>query len=122
MDLTDNIQLIIDAIRTSSVVEVQGDKIRRQNDWEKWIMPSPVQFPNVTSPEVLNQDMLAEQMHNIALETTIYDGAGGPVVLPDNSEHTPAFGDLSTPLQLSTSEITGQVDIHGSDFSTSRRN
>jgi len=83
-------------------------------------MPPPVQFPNVTSPEVINHDMLAEQMHNIALETTIYDGAGGPV-LPDNSEHTPAFGDLST-LQLSTSEITGQVDIHGSDYSTSRRN
>ncbi|CAI8591808.1 unnamed protein product [Vicia faba] len=29
--LTDNIQLIMDAVRTSPVVEVQGDKIRRNN-------------------------------------------------------------------------------------------
>ncbi|XP_023754172.1 la-related protein 1C [Lactuca sativa] len=37
--LTDNIQLILDAMRTSTVVEVQGEKIRRRNDWMKWMMP-----------------------------------------------------------------------------------
>ncbi|MCI04448.1 ATP synthase A subunit, partial [Trifolium medium] len=100
-----------------------GDRIRRQNDWEKWILPPPVQFTNVqTHHGVLNHDVLAEQVHNIALEKTIYDGAGGPVVVPDNAEHKPAFGDLSTPLHLSTSESTGQVGLHGSDHSISMRN
>ncbi|KAL5754390.1 hypothetical protein ACOSP7_022610 [Xanthoceras sorbifolium] len=37
--LTDSIQLILDALRSSTVVEVQGDKIRRRNDWMRWIMP-----------------------------------------------------------------------------------
>ncbi|KAK1586574.1 hypothetical protein Q3G72_003890 [Acer saccharum] len=37
--LTDNIQLILDALRSSTVVEVQGDKIRRRNDWMRWLMP-----------------------------------------------------------------------------------
>ncbi|XP_031253508.1 la-related protein 1C-like isoform X2 [Pistacia vera] len=37
--LTDNIQLILDALRSSTVVEVQGDKIRKRNDWMRWIIP-----------------------------------------------------------------------------------
>lgn len=101
LHLTDNIQIILDAVRTSSAVEVQGDKIRRRNDWMRWIMPSPIQFSNATP------DMLAEQVHNIALEPSNYDGA---------------FGDLSSPLQLSNREGTGQVGIQGSDHSISARN
>nr|KAJ0218896.1 hypothetical protein LSAT_V11C300108240 [Lactuca sativa] len=30
---TDNIQLILDAMQSSKVVEVQGEQIRRRNDW-----------------------------------------------------------------------------------------
>ncbi|TXG62235.1 hypothetical protein EZV62_013598 [Acer yangbiense] len=36
--LTSNIRLILDALRGSMVVEVRGDKIRRRNDWIKWII------------------------------------------------------------------------------------
>ncbi|KAL2348642.1 hypothetical protein Fmac_002642 [Flemingia macrophylla] len=118
MHLTDNIQIILDAVRTSSVVEVQGDKIRRRNDWMRWIM-TPVQFSNATTLGVFNPDMLAEQVNNIALETSNYDGAGGLNALPDTSPHRSAFEDLSGPLQLSTSEGTGQVGIQGSDHSIS---
>ncbi|KAG5145064.1 hypothetical protein JHK84_030607 [Glycine max] len=107
MHLTDNIQVILDAIRTSSVVEVQGDKIRRRNDWRRWIMHPPVQFSNATTIGVLNPDMLAEQVHNIALETSDYDGAGGPDVLPDTSRHRSTFRDL----QLSTSEGPGPGQV-----------
>ncbi|XP_061367725.1 la-related protein 1C [Gastrolobium bilobum] len=124
MHLTDNIQLIIDAVRTSSVVELQGDKIRRRNDWGKWVMP-PVQFSNVTGSQtlgVLNPDMLAEQVRHVKLVTTDYDGAGGLDVLSDDSQHRSAFGDLNNSLQLSTSEGTGQVGIQGSDHFISARN
>ncbi|CAK8540042.1 unnamed protein product [Lathyrus sativus] len=102
MLLTDNIQLIMDAVRTSSVVEVQGDKLRRKVDWKKWIIPPPVQFHNVETPGVLTYDVLSEEVHNISLETTIYAGAGG-LVLPDSIS-------------------TGQVGHHDSDNSISTRN
>ncbi|KAK4854357.1 hypothetical protein QYF36_022704 [Acer negundo] len=36
--LTSNIRLILDALQGSMVVEVKGDKIRRRNDWIRWIM------------------------------------------------------------------------------------
>ncbi|KAF7829545.1 la-related protein 1C-like [Senna tora] len=39
-NLTNNIQLILDSLRTSNVVEVQGDKLRRRNEWTKWLNSS----------------------------------------------------------------------------------
>ncbi|KAH6820780.1 hypothetical protein C2S53_018965 [Perilla frutescens var. hirtella] len=65
MLLTDNIQLILDAIKVSNVVEVQGDKVRRKNDWMKWIMT-----PVLTSPQSLNrsQNMLAAHLNNVTLD------------------------------------------------------
>ncbi|CAI9758007.1 unnamed protein product [Fraxinus pennsylvanica] len=38
--LTQNIQLILDSLRASTVVEVQGDKIRKRYEWKKWLLTS----------------------------------------------------------------------------------
>ncbi|KAJ0096420.1 hypothetical protein Patl1_29153 [Pistacia atlantica] len=62
--LTDNIQLILDALRSSTVVEVQGDKIRKRNDWMRWIIP-PGQFSSVPSGKS-SQDKLASNFRNTA--------------------------------------------------------
>ncbi|XP_061358984.1 la-related protein 1C-like [Gastrolobium bilobum] len=107
MHLTDNIQIVLDAVRTSSVVEVQGDKIRRRNDWNIWILP-PYQPHNVRSSQTVVQ--LAEQVQSIALETTNKDGAGG-LDVSQNSQ-----------LLFSTKEGTAQVGIQVSDNSISARN
>ncbi|KAE8707146.1 putative Basic-leucine zipper transcription factor family protein [Hibiscus syriacus] len=61
--LTDNIQLITDALQSSTVVEVQGDKVRKRNDWMRWIMPPSVQFPIISG-----QETLAARVQNISLE------------------------------------------------------
>ncbi|CAI8608990.1 unnamed protein product [Vicia faba] len=65
--LTDNIQIVFDAVRTSSVVEMQGGKIRRRHGWWKWITPS-TQSENVTSSEAVGE--LANRVQNIDLEKT----------------------------------------------------
>uniref|UniRef100_A0A9I9CSW4 HTH La-type RNA-binding domain-containing protein n=2 Tax=Cucumis melo TaxID=3656 RepID=A0A9I9CSW4_CUCME len=71
--LTDNIPVILDALRsTSTVVEVQGDKVRRRNDYSKWIMlPSTPTSNDVAplSPANSSQDLLAAGVQNITLET-----------------------------------------------------
>ncbi|KAF5765181.1 putative la-type HTH domain, winged helix-like DNA-binding domain superfamily [Helianthus annuus] len=41
--LTDNVQLILDVMQQSTVVEVQGNKMRRRDDWVRWLMPPGVQ-------------------------------------------------------------------------------
>ncbi|XVF15963.1 hypothetical protein REPUB_Repub09cG0201100 [Reevesia pubescens] len=61
--LTDNIQLILDALRSSTAVEVQGDKVRKRIDWMRWIMPPSVQFPTMSG-----QDMLVARVQNISLD------------------------------------------------------
>lgn len=69
--LTDNVQLILDAMRSSTVVEVQGDKIRRRTDWMKWIMPATAQYSNPSSPQAVgkspNHEGLVSQLHGLAL-------------------------------------------------------
>ncbi|KAK8673312.1 hypothetical protein V6N13_111658 [Hibiscus sabdariffa] len=79
--LTDNIQLIKDALQSSAVVEVQGDKVRKRIDWMRWIMPYSIQFHNMTG-----QDALAARVGNISMdqrtakqsEGTTVGAQGGP--------------------------------------------
>ncbi|KAJ4842470.1 hypothetical protein Tsubulata_001824 [Turnera subulata] len=42
--MTTDIQFILDALQSSSTVEVQGDKIRKRDEWSKWI-PASVEHP-----------------------------------------------------------------------------
>ncbi|KAH7292302.1 hypothetical protein KP509_29G061100 [Ceratopteris richardii] len=46
--LTPNPGLILDALRNSSVVEVQGDKLRKRDDWAKWLLPPSHYGPSPT--------------------------------------------------------------------------
>ncbi|XP_071702391.1 la-related protein 1C-like [Rutidosis leptorrhynchoides] len=59
--LTNDIQLILGVMQTSTLVEVQGDKLRRRNDWMRWLMP-PAQYSSVSSfeavPRSIDQDSL----------------------------------------------------------------
>ncbi|KAI3738477.1 hypothetical protein L2E82_28510 [Cichorium intybus] len=67
--LTDNVQLILDAMRTSTVVEVQGDNIRKRYEWMKWIMPTPDQYSNPSSPQAVgrspNDEGLVSQLQTL---------------------------------------------------------
>ncbi|XP_052625733.1 la-related protein 1C [Lactuca sativa] len=40
--LTDNVKLILDVMRASRCVEVRGEKMRKRNDWMRWIIPSSI--------------------------------------------------------------------------------
>lgn len=106
--LTDNIQLILDAMRSSTVVEVQGDKIRKRNDWMRWIMPPSVQFPNASNPQHMaksSHDMLAGRFQNISLE------------------RRSSSGDLSSQSHLPSGDGAGHFSVQmGADRSVSSRN
>ncbi|KAI9080488.1 hypothetical protein K1719_037602 [Acacia pycnantha] len=114
MELTDNVPLILEALRTSSVVEVQGDKVRRQDDWERWILPASVHPPDVPGSQGLGKfshDMLLA-VQNISE----HDDSS------DTSQNKSSFGDYYNRMQLSTVEGTSEVGIQGSDHSEDARN
>ncbi|CAL0313255.1 unnamed protein product [Lupinus luteus] len=91
-ELTDSVHIILDAVRTSSIVEVQGDKIRRRGDWERWPL-APIQ--SATGSKTIEK--LAD-VKNIALKTTNNDGAGG-LDVPQSRPN----GDLNSQFLLSRS-------------------
>ncbi|XP_019424139.1 PREDICTED: la-related protein 1B-like isoform X2 [Lupinus angustifolius] len=113
-ELTDSVHIVLDALRTSSIVEVQGDKIRRRGDWERWPL-APVQPANVTGSETIEK--LADQVQNIALETTNNAAAGGLDV-----SHNRPNGDLNCQFLHSSGEGNSQAGIQVSDKSISARN
>ncbi|XP_075502087.1 la-related protein 1C-like [Primulina tabacum] len=56
-ELTDNVQLILDALRASNVVEIQGEKggkVRRKGKLEKRDNSTTIMFPTESSPHSLN--------------------------------------------------------------------
>nr|GMD89761.1 la-related protein 1C-like [Ipomoea batatas] len=69
-ELTDDIQLIMHAIRTSTVVEIQGEKLRPRNDWKKWILPPSVQY-SISSPQSARSpgsDVLSQHFQGVTLD------------------------------------------------------
>ncbi|KAL4273072.1 hypothetical protein GQ457_13G008100 [Hibiscus cannabinus] len=65
--LTSNIQLIVDSLRSSTIVEVEDDKVRRRNDWKKWI---PYRISTVSgsmSPGGSSSEMLASSFQQITI-------------------------------------------------------
>ncbi|XP_028774507.1 la-related protein 1B-like [Neltuma alba] len=54
-ELTDNIQIISEVLQTSTVVEILGDKVRRRDDWQRWIIPRSYQLPDVPSSGIFNE-------------------------------------------------------------------
>ncbi|XP_022949956.1 la-related protein 1C-like isoform X2 [Cucurbita moschata] len=110
--LTENIQTILDALQSSTLVEVKGDKVRRRNDYDRWII-RPGQVPNIAaplSPVSSNQDMLAAGVQGIALENINHrDSEGGQ-------------GDVHVEAQPCGDDRPGQVNTKaGPDCSSSER-
>ncbi|KAF8012688.1 hypothetical protein BT93_I0754 [Corymbia citriodora subsp. variegata] len=69
-ELTTEKQLILDAVRTSAVVEVQGEKVRRRADWMRWVLSSSGHSSGVTSPrfpDSLNHDTLVSGIESVSL-------------------------------------------------------
>ncbi|CAL5205784.1 unnamed protein product [Lathyrus oleraceus] len=73
--LTSNVQLLLDSMKNSTVVDVKGDKLRRRYDWMKWLSSSQVQVDSGSvSPSESSYNNLAADLQTINLETTKAEG------------------------------------------------
>ncbi|KAJ6829565.1 la-related protein 1C isoform X1 [Iris pallida] len=82
MQLTNNLQYILETVRLSTIVEVQGEKIRKRNDWMQWLLP-PTSASGSGSPALTTEDHDAVAAH---LQAVGIDGMaaqhnkmGGPI-------------------------------------------
>ncbi|CAH8353537.1 unnamed protein product [Eruca vesicaria subsp. sativa] len=53
-ELTDNIQTILEALRSSEAVETKGEALRRRGDWDKYLLPH--EQPSSSGPEAAAGD------------------------------------------------------------------
>ncbi|XP_022729264.1 la-related protein 1A-like isoform X2 [Durio zibethinus] len=83
--MSTDIQFILDALLSSSNVEVQGDKIRRRDEWSKWI---PASSKTTLSSE--------PQATLYQLEENATDSCGNGDVNEDNSRNTSDENDKFT--------------------------
>uniref|UniRef100_J3LK55 HTH La-type RNA-binding domain-containing protein n=1 Tax=Oryza brachyantha TaxID=4533 RepID=J3LK55_ORYBR len=74
--LTNNVQFILETVLQSAVVEVQGDKLRKRERWEIWLLPkqgySAGNSSGSLSPVTSNIDSLASQFQSVGLEGAGY--------------------------------------------------
>ncbi|GAV74721.1 La domain-containing protein [Cephalotus follicularis] len=119
LNLTDNVQLILDALRSSTVVEIQGDKVRKRGDWVRWIMPPSVQLLNVSATQAQGDpghDKLAARVQNISLEHNAADHTSARSQREEFLSRLSSW-DLNNLSAQSSSEGVGQVSYQGSFIS-----
>ncbi|WOL09709.1 la-related protein 1B isoform X1 [Canna indica] len=112
MNLTNSIEFIMDTLRLSMVVEVQGERVRKRNDWMNWLLPSSNnQFANAAGQSLAtpNPDNLATNLQSLGLEGTGYHSS---TRLPNSNFSRSASGNLSNQLQVAVNQHwdeSGQV-------------
>ena len=93
---------------------LQEDKIRKRDDWWRWVMPPSTQFPTVSSPQLRGSssyDMLAANIQGVSLEDEKNKRGQAELFI----SRSPS-GDLNN--QPSSVEWTGQATVQiGSDRS-----
>lgn len=64
--LTNSTQYILDTVRLSTLVEVQGEKIRRRNDWMNWLLIPSNQFGSTSSSVYEGQSLTTSDYEAVA--------------------------------------------------------
>lgn len=103
--LTSNVQLILDSLQASTIVEVKDDKLRRRVDWMKWISSSGrVSIDSGSqSPGMSSYNMLSTGLQKITLGEV---GAS-------NQNSTTGKAVL---VRSSSEELSGKSNGEGSDY------
>ncbi|KAF5462156.1 hypothetical protein F2P56_018186 [Juglans regia] len=102
--LSTNIKYILDSLKASTIVEVQDDKVRKRNDWKKWI-PASALLPSDSgsvSPNNSSHDRLVTSFQKITVEEVDTNQSG--VIVKADPISEPVTGRCLT-------ESTGESQI-----------
>ncbi|KAG7966836.1 hypothetical protein I3843_08G068700 [Carya illinoinensis] len=111
--LSTNIKYILDSLKASTIVEVQDDKVRKRNDWKKWI-PASALLPSDSgsaSPNNSSHDRLVTSFQKITVEGVDTNQSGVTGKADPNSE--PVTGrcltDSTGESQIPNGEVTQNI-------------
>ncbi|XP_054797936.1 la-related protein 1C-like [Prosopis cineraria] len=107
--LTNNVQVILDSMRNSNVVEVQGDKLRRRNEWMKWLPSSQIRTDSGSlSPVGSSCNNVAADFQKIALGKASTDKGNSDPASGALEGRSPT--DSSSQPQLPNGDTTGNTN------------
>ncbi|XP_023525275.1 la-related protein 1C-like [Cucurbita pepo subsp. pepo] len=111
-NLTTNIQWIIESLRTSTVLEVQDNRIRKRNEWKKWIINSNQLRTDLTSstPSGSDHDSLATSFQGVRVDEGINQSTPSDTD-PRNTESTTKIqsSESAGSSQLTNGEVNQDV-------------
>ncbi|CAM6119368.1 unnamed protein product [Calypogeia fissa] len=121
--LTGETVFILDALRTNStLVEVQGDKLRKRDDWANWLLPpSHVVGPSVVPAPGTSEDGSIVSGHSFGEDSERQSGEQSMKVSnpdtalspPSSSTATPALPDGNTRWESGSKEIETSSTLDG---------
>ncbi|KAK4429417.1 La-related protein 1C [Sesamum alatum] len=94
--LTNDIPLILESLKYSTIVEVQGDKLRRRNEWNKWL-PSSSWSNTDFVPQMPGANLLATSLQQ---QVSLNDS------MNNTNVHMEGYTEMATARPLSE-ELTG---------------
>ncbi|PIN02566.1 hypothetical protein CDL12_24919 [Handroanthus impetiginosus] len=106
--LTKDITVILESLRYSTTVEMQGDKVRRRNKWNKWLLSSS-RLNNHPVPQT-PQDVLATSLQRVSLDDSMTNANG-------NTDTKGNQTDMATGMPLSEESTGQQRLVNGEDTS-----
>lgn len=105
-NIPNNINYILDLVRSSELVEVQGENIRRRGDWMIWVLPSQPSPHGSTSsphsPAAPNVDSMVDHMQSMVLEERNSNHSSGGATVTEVFGRT-ASGNFINPSQVGNS-------------------
>ncbi|XP_073104324.1 la-related protein 1A isoform X2 [Elaeis guineensis] len=105
--MTTNISLILDALQSSELIEVQDDKIRRRNDWSKWIPASALQAVSTKSQSTEGQSPVGMEKNDTSGSNNggiSHESNAGQTTCKDRDESLPTSNDDSKAEVKNTTE------------------
>ncbi|XP_071697860.1 la-related protein 1C-like [Rutidosis leptorrhynchoides] len=113
--LTTDIQMILSCLTNSAVVEVQGETVRRRDDWRKWVPP----FTNIDSAADSSSQSPRSAVDGSIIETSLQKLRVGELSTAENSTADPndthnKAGDID----ISSSKFTGSLNPANEELTT----
>ncbi|XP_011074705.1 la-related protein 1B [Sesamum indicum] len=96
--LTKDIPVILESLRYSTVVEVQGDKVRRRNEWSKWLHSSarPSLDSGPHTPRAAPENVLATSLQEVSLDDSMTNANGNKATMEGHTDTGRSFPEEST--------------------------
>ncbi|KAL9144528.1 hypothetical protein ABFS82_14G301800 [Erythranthe guttata] len=108
--LTNDIPLILESMRSSAIVEVQGDKVRRRNEWKRWL---PLyRGPNPDSEAYASTSTSESTVAASLAAVSLNDGENGDVNASEGQAEMAATGSLTGHQSVLTKRDDTQEEIH----------